>query len=224
MKTYAYLRGFDFLAKDMINRMRFCQPIVSFKKEEDSNLYIIDSINNWRNSFFPESYASKRYSDFREISHESVSECCTLVDGFSHIKRKRGVLVIGKKFYDAISKLSQKRFRPLDYINPVEITKDSIYISIIKLNDYIRFVNFLVKESTELFDDQFCFGKHLNSDQNEVIREFALYILRGLSLVPADQLLLREITHAKISNSTELLEKLIVRASYESPVINYLFS
>ena len=93
----AILRGFDFLAADLTDRLRFCNPILSFSKQNDAPLYLARDLS-WE--FHEQSYSDS----LTTVDSDILDSFATRVADISQtIKSDEGVIVMGSKFFAAAS-------------------------------------------------------------------------------------------------------------------------
>ena len=206
------LRGFDYKVTDLFDRMRLCQPIISPETGilEESRLFLIKSISTWR--YFNQNVTTDlAWGNFYEFSSFG-----TFLAHPKMIKRKRGILVIGKRYYLALKEL-ESLTNKLDSLKINLFEDENFVYAILTLKKYRKFTEYVENFATDLFDN------HVVKNYPKR-REQALYLLRGNSMASPEKLILREIVKAKIDEDKEKYDKLLVRTAFDFPALNYLLN
>ena len=201
----AILRGFDFLAADLTDRLRFCNPILSFSKQNDAPLYLARDLS-WE--FHDQSYSDS----LTTVDSDILDSFATRVADISQtIKCDEGVIVMGSKFFAAAS---------FARVDPTALTKTEFreipdlrcHIAVSDAHTFEQFAQDLVHRVSSVVDSELRLVSDGGLSEN---CQAALFVLRNCSATSIANLAIYELMAACVGRDSIVYERLLDRFSIE---------
>ena len=199
----ATLRGFDFLHTDLMNRLRFCNPIVSFSESENPEVYLARRLDWYFNS-------DTEYNWLTPLSRDVVGSFGTLVTQNSPIKPGEGVIVIGDKFVAAAESVGIDILHSRSCVFE-RYSETSCFIGIAEVSVYEEFASNLTNYASVVFDSELSPASESLPDRASA----ALFLMRHCSITPLDVLARYELVAAYLDGVDSIYERLLSRFAIE---------
>ncbi len=201
----AILRGFDFLAADLTDRLRFCNPILSFSKQNDAPLYLARDLSL---EFHDQSYSDSLTTVDSDIPDYFATR---VADISQTIKSDEGVIVMGSKFFAAAS---------FARVDPTALTKTEFreipdlrcHIAVSDAHTFEQFAQEFVHRVSSVVDSELRLVSDGGLSEN---CQAALFVLRNCSATSIANLAIYELMAACVGRDSIVYERLLDRFSIE---------
>ena len=196
----ATLRGFDFLAVDLKDRLRFCNPLLSFGDRDSATIYVVRHLE-W-------SYDGEdKYRSLAQLSPELMTSFATpVIDKSVSIHPGEGVIVMGEGFVAA----AEEAGISIDSGQaPAFIDSDELHcrIGIAKIETYEQFTDGLVQAARAVLDAEIWrVAKSGLSGQGRAALRVLRYSTRSISVLAKYELMVAYATGEKTTYQ-RLLER-----------------
>ena len=204
--TGVILRGFDFPVQAIEDRLRFCNPLLSFDDGSDAPIYLARHLD-WQAS--PGMTDDTTNESVTLINSHEIESFATLIPRAIEISRNKGVLVMGDRF---LSELGEAGISVKDSFPFTRLEKLHCRIAISSVPCFESFATAINERACSVFD-----GEVARSPSGELSRKGlgALLILRKCSTVDAAAIAIRELAAAHMTGQPNVYDRLLTRYSLE---------
>ena len=201
------LRGFDFLHTDLKERLRFCNPIVSFAERIDAPIYLARRLE-----WYCDNENERECRWLTPLARSAVGSFGTSITGESRsIQSGEGVVVIGANFATAAANVGID----LEHSQTVVFTKCgelSCRIGIANVSTFNSFVRELTDKASAVCESEIV--QERNKEISDRARA-ALFVLRNCSTTPVAVLAKYELLVAYVCRNHRMYERLLDRFEIE---------
>ena len=205
----AVLRGFDFPGGAIHDRLRFCNPLLSFDDSKDAPIFIARQLD-WRAR--PDKTGGSFGNSLTRISNAEIQSFATIIPRAIEIDRNRGVLVMGDHF------VSELRTALIAIKSPLVFTileNIRCRIAITSVACFASFATAITNRAYCVFDEEL--GRSSDSDLSHRAVS-ALFILRKCSAADPLNTAIRELASAHVTGQEKSYDRLLIRYSLEMQV------
>ena len=201
----AILRGFNFLAEDVAEQLRFCNPLISFEECDTAPIYFARDLDWERGD------EEQRHS-LVLVEKDEIDSFATLFPRpTSRVSGGEGVVLMGERF----SKAAQIAGINVDANDAVDLTDsaDKRYrFGVADAIVYRSFVKQIIQEAVSVFDGEL---RAAAEDKLPKRAEEALFVLRKCGLTRPTDLAIRQLTAARVTGQADVYRRLLIRYSLE---------
>lgn len=201
----AILRGFDYLARNLNDQLRFCNPLLSFGGGEQTKIFLARTLN-WSHE------PNDQHRSLILVEEDQLGTFATVdSDLRGPIRPGQGVVLMGHQFAAAISNAGielevskQVRFRqpsPAPY-----------RFAVTDVATYESYANQLVNQAKKAFDEE-CNARSSNTISKR--GEAALFILHNCGFARSTDVALRQLTATLIFSEPDNYRRLLIKYSIE---------
>ncbi len=193
--TTAILRGFDTPIEDLKDRLRLCNPLLSFEQRDTAEIFRARQLD-WQ--------ASSDVQLLVPIDAEDAQEFCTLLRDYDRsIAVGYGVLVMGPAFAGALAGSLIPAPAELQFVPEL-----GCYIGVATAEEFYRHELAIVEQAKDVMDRELAAGY---PRQVSEVGELALHILRRSRSARNTDVAIRQLAEAFVNRKPDLYRRLLIR-------------